>query len=148
MSGALIELNGVLRSDAGGPITEGLQLYKGLAQLFRVVVVAEEAEDEVWLTNNGLRDHAQLLVGAMPLAVQRARGTLGMDVRLVVTPSPTTAAAAMHAGVTAMVFAHPRFSRPEFRSDYEGEKREWGDIVAEIDAQRHAQVRVPHHEGD
>lgn len=146
---ALIELTGVLRADNGSPIVEGTMLYNALAAWQRLVVVVEDAEaDERWLTINGFREHAQLLVGEMPLAVRQARGKLGMDVQLVVTPSPATAAASMHAGVTTLLFAHPRFARPEFRADYDGDKREWAEIVAEIDAQRDTRVRVPQRDDD
>lgn len=150
MSGSvLLEMQGVLRSDNGKPVAEGITLYASLAAFHRIVLVGEDADtDSRWLKLNGLDDHAQLLIGSMDVALRHARGQLALDIRLLVSPSPATVAAAMHLGVTSLLFAHPRFARPEFRNDVEREPREWDAIVAEMDAQTNASVRVPQYEDD
>lgn len=148
MSGTVIlEIAGVLRTESNGPISEGITLYTMLAAQHRIVLVGVDADlDQAWLKQFGLTEHVQLLIGAVEVGVRRTRGQGAVD--LVISASPATIAACMHMGTTSLLFAHPKYARPEFREDYDGAKREWSAIVAELDTQNTVSARIPQNVGD
>jgi hypothetical protein len=60
---------------------------------------------------------------------------IGTRIELLIDPSPSRCAAAMHAGITSLLFAAPRYQRPEWRPDAEHGMRPWSQISAELDKQ-------------
>lgn len=149
MATALVVVDGVLRDHTGRPIPEGVRLYAALTEGYRVVVAVEdEAADEHWLTMHGLTGY-QEMVSDSPLSkrggsirigqVEHLLGR-GQDVALVVDADPSNVAKVLARGITAALFSHPKFTRPEFRPDHDGGMRPWDDIVAEIETQRRLEV--------
>lgn len=137
-----ISLDGVLRADVGGtPIPEGFNLYQALLEMYRVCVVLDDPDSvdaALWLRKEGLRGYAQLHV-RRPLddrAMQYRRLMALGPVELVIDGNPAAVAGAMELGLTAMLFAHPRAHRPEWRPDYERTPRPWDQLVARVEEQR------------
>lgn len=139
----LIALDGVLRSDANTPIREGRMLYDALSADLRVVIMANEEKEraEHWLVQYGVKGYAGLLTPSVLLtdedpirprqiAVARSLGR----VDLVVDADPDTVKHCLDIEVPALLFAHPKTSRPEWRPD--GQRRTWGEITATLERQR------------
>jgi len=157
---AVLCLEGVLCKGSppnGAPITVGLEMYHALAARFRVVLDSDHEDlDQIehWCQVNGLKRHPLVLpldaaeaplepvdVRLAHLAEWRAQG---FEVALYVTADPTVAAAAMRQGVTTLLFAHPRFARPEYRPDHEQQAvRPWDEIEDEITKQMALRETVP-----
>ena len=137
-----IALDGVLRAPVGGtPIPEGVNLYQALVGSYRICVVLDgetSVLDALWLRKEGLRDYVQLHE-QRPLddrLMQYRRLQATGPVELVVDPDPVAVAGAMELGITAMLFGHPRTTRPEWRPDYEHTPRPWDTLVQHVDKTR------------
>lgn len=137
-----IRLDGVLRAPVGArPIPEGFSLYHALVTTYRVCVVLDvygTAADALWLRKEGMTGFAQLHA-RRPLddheTQYRRLQALG-PVELVVDSDPAAVSAAMDLGITAMLFGHPRASRPEWRPDYERTPKPWDALVERVEQQR------------
>lgn len=137
-----ITLDGVLRADVGGtPIPEGFNLYQSLLGMYRVCVVLDgndTTSDALWLRKEGIRDYAQLHQ-RRPLdgRVDQYRRLMALGaVELVIDGDPEAVAGALELGLTAMLFAHPRAHRPEWRPDYERAPKPWDVLVARVEETR------------
>lgn len=148
----VIELEGVLCKGAppnGAPVWAGMQTYHALATQFRVVVDSDHddiTDIEHWLKVNGLSRHTLTLLrepedgllspAELRLAHLEEWRAHGFDISLWVTSSPVVAARLMEAGVTVLVFAHPKFLRPEYRPDHEASgPKPWDEIEDEVTKQ-------------
>lgn len=155
----VVELEGVLCKGLppnDPPVYVGLQMYHGLATQFRLVLdsVHDDITDiEHWCQMNGLKRHTLVLHReahqdyASDVVLRRIHlgewRSQGFDVALWLTQDPAVARAMMHAGVPTLLMAHPRFSRPEHRPDYEASVRPWAEIEDEITEQSRLRETVP-----
>lgn len=137
-----ISLDGVLRSYVGSaPIPEGFNLYQALVTTYRVAVVLDDEDQAsagLWLRKEGMRDYV-LLHQRRPLdnrMRQYRRLMASGPVELVVDPDPSAVAGALELGLNAMLFAHSRAHRPEWRPDYEHVPRPWDELVAAVEEHR------------
>ncbi|MEU0215870.1 hypothetical protein ABZ281_12410 [Streptomyces sp. NPDC006265] len=143
----VISIDGVLkRSNGDAVIPAGQLLYHGLAET-HVVHLVDEPDTfnssrplaENWLKRNGFTKHIRVI---KPRTSDRY-GLIGglkslrpdLHVDLVVVGDPAVASDLLAAGYTTVLFTHPRYSRPQWKPDWNGEPRPWNDLVAEIEAQ-------------
>lgn len=142
-----ITIEGVLRSpNSEGTITAGLLLYHGMKSVMKLALLTDSPRDkaEHWLTVNGLRDHAYLLIASATdgdsvearrtAQIRRLRGS-NVQVDMVVEADPSVAAQTMLAGVPTLLFAHPQYAMPSFRPDFIGTPKPWDDIAVEMERQ-------------
>ena len=108
-------------------------------------------DDDLWLHSEGMRDH-QEVVEDTPGFLRGGDHLLsqidyllgrGQEVSIVIDADPDNIARVMHRGVTALLFCHPKFSRPEFRPDYQHQVRPWDSIVQEIETQAALERSLP-----
>lgn len=133
-------MDGVLRSNTGELVTDGLILFKAMKVVGRVVLLTEmdRSMAEVWLMMNHLEDYDDLITNDVAIdpqeplrnrqiAVARTRGVINFYI----DADPSMVAEAMRLGITALLFTTPSYSRPEFRPDAPKGVRRWDDITAE-----------------
>jgi hypothetical protein len=139
----LMAMRGVIRNEAGLPITQGVELYAALVQVARVSIALDDDNPESvehWMRIEGMTGHQGIiphdLIGdnLRVTQVQRLRAQ-GFNPTLIIDPNPTTCAALLREGYTALLFSHPKFSLPEFRPDYQQQVKPWNDIVEETEQQ-------------
>lgn len=142
-----IVVDGVLKNNnSDSVLAGGALLYHGLAEVMKIALITDEDKERTqrWLAINGFREHVLLLspdaddvlVGGTRRAHQIVLLKLaGSDVDMLVEPDPTIAAAVLQAGTPVMLFAHPKYSRPEFRPGGKNLPTPWSTLVAEIEAQ-------------
>lgn len=140
MGTALVALEGILRTEVGDPIPEGIKLYRVLAEHYRVVILCDESKEkaEHWLKANLIIGYADIYddsiafegqdLRARQLAVAKSQGRI----ELFVDPDVDRCAFALANGVATMLFASPKFIRTT------REVRPWEDLAAEVDRQRQA----------
>lgn len=141
----VLSIDGVLRSDTGELIPDGLILYRSLKTIGRVVLITAEQRRliEVWLMMHNLSDYDDLIdssvsvdpdepVAFRQLSVARSRGT----VQMFVGASPALVAEALRRGITSVLFSVPQYARPEFRPDAPRGVRPWDELVAERNRQQ------------
>ena len=140
----LIFLDGVLRKHTDkSPIFEGLNLYKGMNEVNRVVVLTEDKEKaEVWFKSNTLNAKLDDIVGPSTIVSDNPRLQQVLDnqskgkVELVVTDDSDLAKDLLELGITTLVFISPKYSRPEFRPDAKEGVKSWLNIIDELDRQQ------------
>lgn len=142
----LLAVDGVLkRPESDAIIPAGQLLYHGLAATHAIHLVDDYGTfntsrpvAESWLRSHGLNKHLRLLKPtsgdtALLDTIRSTRADLTVD--LVVVADPHIAEQLLAAGYTVCLFAHPRYSRPQWKPDWTGEPRAWDGIVAEIESQ-------------
>jgi len=140
MATAFVALDGVLRTEVGDPIAEGVKLYRILAENYRVIIASDHSPEltEHWLRTNlivgygDIYDNRYFFEGqdlrSRQLAIAQAQGR----VDLFVDPDADRCAYALSKGVPTMLFAAPKFVR---RSR---DVRPWQDLADEVERQRQA----------
>lgn len=136
----LFSLDGVLRSDTGELVSDGLFVYRTMKTLGRVVLFTalERQAADVWLMMHNLADYDDLIDSSVVLdpaeplserqfAVARSKGT----VSFYVDADPGACAYALRQGVPTFLFSTPAYARPEFRPDAPKGVRRWDDLIAE-----------------
>lgn len=125
------------------PIREGLFLFNALLESETRVVLATEgtkSQADHWLMQHGIKGHAAVLDSSYDLGdgqplwqrqIQAARAAGRVD--LVVANSPSVVGWCLAAGVTSMLFAHPRSSAPEVRPD--ASRASWAEIESRLEKQ-------------
>ena len=140
MATALISIEGVMKTENGDPIQEGIRLYRILAEQYRVVICSDMSEKltEHWLRSNMIVGYADvyddsdffegqdLRARHLDLALQRGRVALFID------PDSDRCAYALSKNVTTLMFAEPKFVRTSRMV------KPWGDLKAEVEKQRDA----------
>ena len=140
MATALISLEGVLKTETGDPIQEGIKLYRILVDHYRVVICSDLSTDvtEHWLRNNLIIGYADIYddryfyegqdLRARHLDMALARG----KVSLFIDPDSDRCAYALSKNVTTVMFAEPKFVRTSRMV------KPWEDLKTEIERQRDA----------
>lgn len=140
MATAFVALDGVLRTEVGDPIAEGVKLFRILSQHYRVIIASDHdpEQTEHWLKTNyivgygDIYDNRYFFEGqdlrARQISIALAQGR----VDLVVDPDADRCAFALSKGISTMLFASPKFVRTQ------RDVRPWEDLAAEVERQRQA----------
>lgn len=136
----VLSLDGVLRSDTGDLVTDGLFMYRSMKVLGRVILLTsmDRQMAEVWLMMHNMSDYDELIDSSVALdpseklrhrqlAVARTRG----EITMYVDADPSMVAESLRLGITSLLFSSPQYSRPEFRPDAPKGVRRWDDLVGE-----------------
>lgn len=140
MATALISLEGVLKTETGDPIQEGIKLYRILSEHYRVVICSDLSTEltEHWLRANLIIGYADIYddryffegqdLRARHLDMALSRG----KVSLFIDPDADRCAYALKKNVTTIMFAEPKFVRTT------RVVKPWEDLKTEIERQRDA----------
>lgn len=129
---------------AAKPVGAGVQLYRGLSQVSKLMVVNDHPQaDRVqyWLKAHGLRDHVQFLQNHRTDDPREGRHELLTEARrlgavdLAIEGDPGMAAKMLHLGVTSLLLSVPAYTRQEFRPDAPRSGRAWTELLEEMEAQ-------------
>lgn len=139
----LVTLDGVLRTDTGAPIPEGVRLVESLRDLGRLVLLVpgSRAEAEHWLRVHGVRAPDDVLDASVTLhegddlhqrqvTVARSRGA----VDFLVSGDPDLVIHGISRGIASVLFSHPILTPPKHRPD-NPRRRSWEDIVSTMEKQ-------------
>lgn len=138
MATALVALEGVLKTEVGDPIPEGIRFFRILANNYRVVICSDmsQAQTDHWLRSNlivgygDVYDNRHFYQGQDLRSRQLDIALNGGRVDLFVDPDADRCAEAVGKGVTALLFAAPRFVRTT------RQVKPWEDVVNEIERQK------------
>ncbi len=140
MATALVSLDGVLRTEVGDPIAEGVKLFRILAQNYRVIITSDSSPEQTehWLRTNLIVGYGDIYddryffegqdLRCRQLDIALAQGR----VDLFVDPDADRCAYALSRGVLYMLFAAPKFIRRT------RDVRPWSDLSDEVVNQRQA----------
>ena len=140
MATAFVALDGVLRTEVGDPIAEGVKLFRILTQHYRVIVASDQSPEQTehWLRSNLIVGYGDIYddryffegqdLRARQLAIAQAQGR----VDLFIDPDADRCAYALSKGIPTILFASPKFVR---RSR---DVRPWKDLADEVENQRKA----------
>ena len=141
---ALVSLDGVLRTEVGDPIHEGLKLYRVLATSYRTVLATDGTKEEAehWLRSNLVTGYADILDNTLAyegmdlryrqLTLQRTQG----KVELFVDSDVDRCAKAYSNGVTTLMFSSPRFIRRK------REVKPWDELKDELQKQKDLRAKL------
>jgi len=138
MATALIALEGVLRTETGNPIPEGIKLFRILSEHYRVVICSDldTKQTEHWLKGNMIFGYADIYddryffegqeLRSRQLAYAMSKG----KVSLFIDPDADFCAEALYKGVPVMMFAAPKFVR------HSRSVKPWEELSAEVERQK------------
>lgn len=138
MATALIALEGVLKTETGDPIPEGVKLYRILSEHYRVVIASDLTYDQTehWLRANLIIGYGDIYddryffegqdLRSRQLSIARSKGR----VELFVDPDADRCAEALSLGVPVIMFASPKFVRTS------RQVKPWEDLKNEVDKQK------------
>jgi hypothetical protein len=138
----VIFVDGVLRSETGSPIYQGLALYRMFNEDVRVVLLCDDyAKTNRWLLEHKINKLDDLVDHSVPgvfddhefeqVKYVRSQG----KVDLIVTANTDLAKKLLEIGLDTLLFLHPSYLRPEFRPDGRQGMKSWASIEDEIDKQ-------------
>jgi hypothetical protein len=147
ISAAVITIEGVLQKVVSyAPIPSGLNLYHGLASVFRVILVSDYPKDEVdrWLNLEGLTKHGVVLY-ANPILESKTASekrlaqlsnlrSRGFAIDFCIEPDPVVASAILASGISVLNFLHFAYALPQWRPDYDITPKPWAAIEEEAQA--------------
>jgi hypothetical protein len=140
MATAFVALDGVLKTETGDPIPDGVKLFRILAEHYRVIITSDldPAATEHWLRTNlivgygDIYDNRYFYEGqdlrARQIAIAQAQGRI----ELFVDPDADRCAYALSKGIPTILFAAPKFIRTSRKV------KAWEDLADEVDRQRQA----------
>ncbi len=141
---AFISLDGVLRTEVGDPIHEGLKLFRTLVTSYRVALATDGTSEEAehWLRSNLVTGYAELYDKRLAFEGQDlrlrqltlARSSGGIE--LFVDCDVDRCASAIASGVTTILFTKPGFTRRK------RETRPWDDVKQEIESQKQLKAKL------
>ena len=135
-------VDGVLRTDSGAPIYQGLALYKMFNEDMRVVLLCEDKpKTDRWLLQHKIvtlddlvgRDVPGVLDDPEFEQVKYLRSQGPVDV--VITSNIDLSKKLLEEGIDSLLFLHPSYFKAEYRPDAPTGKRRWAEIEGEIDRQ-------------
>ena len=135
-------VDGVLRSESGSPIYQGLALYRMFNEDVRVILLTDDRDKtHRWLLEHRINTFDDLVDRNVPGILNdpdleqvkycRSQG----KVELVVTGNVELSKKLLEIGLDTLLFLHPTYLRPEFRPDGRQGMKAWADIEEEIDKQ-------------
>lgn len=135
-------VDGVLRTDSGAPIYQGLALYKMFNEDMRVVLLCEDKpKTDRWLLQHKIVTLDDLVGRDVPGVLDdpefeqikyiRSQGV----VDLVITSNIDLSKKLLEEGIDSLLFLHPSYFKAEYRPDAPTGKRRWAEIEDEIDRQ-------------
>jgi hypothetical protein len=140
----LVSIEGVLRTETGDPIHEGLKLYRTLAQSYRIVLATDGTKEEAehWLRGNLLTGYADIYDNRMAyegqdlrlrhLSLLKSYGPVEMFI-----DCDADRCAIAHSKMTPVIlFAAPKFIRTK-RS-----VKPWDDMKQELQRQKELTARI------
>ena len=137
---AIIAIEGVLKTETGDPIQEGIKLFRILSEFYRVVLSSDMdlKKTEHWLRSHmivgygEIYDSSLFFVGqelrSRHLAVAKSKG----KVELFIDSDSDFCAEALSMGIPTIMFASPRFVRNTRNV------KPWEDLQTEVDRQKDA----------
>ncbi len=140
MATALVALEGVLKTETGDPIPEGVMLFRILAEHFRVIITSDLGirETDHWLRSNLIVGYGDIYdaryffegqdLRERQISIAKSQGR----VDLFVDVDADRCAYALSQGIPVMMFASPRFVRTS------RQVRPWEDLSKEVERQRQA----------
>lgn len=134
----LVALEGVLKTEQGDPIPEGLKLYRSLLPNYRIVIVSDSdmLVTEYWLKTNFVTGYADILdkSHAYPGMSLRERQItherLQGKVEFLIEADADVCAMALKMGVPSLYFATPKFVRTR------REVKRWELLTDELQRQK------------
>ena len=136
----LLSLEGVLKTETGDPIPEGIKLFRILAEFYRVIISSDmdTKKTEHWLRSHMITGYGEIYDSSLffvgqelrsrHLAVAKTKG----KVELFVDSDSDYCAEALASGIPTIMFASPRFVRNTRNI------KPWEDLQTEVDKQRDA----------
>lgn len=140
----LLSIEGVLRTETGDPIHQGLKLYRTLVQSYRVILATDKSKEEAahWLRANLVAGYADIYDSRLAfegqdlrlrqLAKARAEG----PVEMFVDCDADRCAQAYGAGVLTLLFASPKFIRTKRAV------KPWEDMKTELQKQKELTAKI------
>jgi hypothetical protein len=137
---AIIALEGVLKTETGDPIPEGIKLFRILSEFYRVIISSDmdTKKTEHWLRSHMIMGYGEIYDSSLffvgqelrsrHLEVAKSKG----KVELFVDADSDHCAEALAAGIPTMMFASPRFVRTTRNV------KAWDDLQTEVDRQKDA----------
>jgi len=137
---AIIALEGVLKTETGDPIPEGIKLFRILSEFYRVVLSSDmdTKKTEHWLRSHMIVGYGEIYDSSMffvgqelrsrHLAVAKSKG----KVELFIDSDSDFCAEALAMGIPTIMFASPRFVRTTRNV------KAWEDLQTEVDRQKDA----------
>lgn len=141
---AFISLDGVLRTEVGDPIHEGLKLFRTMLSSYRIAIATDgtSEEAEYWLRANLIAGYAELYdnrfafegqdLRLRQLTLARSSGAI----ELFIDCDVDRCASAIASGVTTILFTKPGFTRRK------RESRPWTQVKEEIESQRNLKAKL------
>jgi len=144
-SAAAITISGVLRKSVGGtPIPAGTLLYRALAPLSALILLADHPETDWqasgelsdWLMVNNFTAHADIVpLDSTRLAQVNKLRARGYALEFVIEPDPAEAGKLIKEGHSVLSFLHAQYAVPSWRPDYEQPLTPWDDLAAGVEHQ-------------
>lgn len=137
---AIIALEGVLKTETGDPIPDGIKLFRILAEFYRVVLSSDmdTKKTEHWLRSHMIMGYGEIYDSSLfyvgqelrsrHLEVAKSKG----KVELFVDADSDRCAEALAMGIPTIMFASPRFVRNTRNV------KPWDDLQTEVDRQKEA----------
>ena len=138
MSTAIVTLEGVLKTETGDPIPEGIKLYRILAEHYRIVISStmDFEKTDHWLRSNLIIGYADIYdtryfyegqdLTERHIDVAKAAG----KVSLVIASEGDVCAYAITNGIASVLFTNPKFVKTK------REIKAWQVVAEEVERQR------------
>jgi hypothetical protein len=138
MATALVSLEGVLMTEVGDPIPDGIRLYRVIAEHYRTVITSDmsQAKTEHWLRSNMIFGYAEVydqryFFEGQALRHRQIDYAQGQGkVELFVDADADYCAYALSKGIPSLMFAHPKFTRTK------RPVKQWDALSDEVERQR------------
>lgn len=140
----LVSIEGVLRTETGDPIHQGLKLYRTLAQSYRIILATDGTKEEAehWLRSNLVTGYADIydvrssFEGQDLRLRQLAKARSDGPIELFVDCDADRCAQAYASGILVLLFAAPKFIRTKRAV------KPWEDMKAELQRQKELTARI------
>ena len=138
MSTAIIALEGVLKTEVGDPIPEGIKLFRILAEHYRVVIASDMSMEQTdhWLRSNLIIGYGDVYddrysfegqeLRKRQIDIAKSKG----KVSLFIDPDADYCAYALERGIHVIMFESPKFIRTKRTV------KPWEDLTTEVIRQR------------
>ena len=137
---AIIALEGVLKTETGDPIPEGIKLFRILSEFYRIIISSDMdvKHSEHWLKSHMVIGYGELYDSSLffegqdlrlrHLDIAKSKGKL----ELFIDADADYCAAALAVGIPTIMFASPRFVRTTRNV------KPWEDLQLEVVRQKDA----------